>query len=323
MRPRIIDTRRFALIHEAGERFDAIMAAIDTACERYAAEQPPAWSLDVNMPDVSWMRAALCDMWHDGQGNGVSTSKHAGVVAASPALRDDFRRINEAKSAFQDIITAMKDTKPAYNFRTQIKEQIAHRHPGVHEHLKTAGMARLSLKKTWRRVFIVDRDLRRMGIGWYVSGRSIVKISVAEAEKRLLLLSESDPNIAIQLKQLASIPPSEILAWVKPQAPVLRFNFYYDDDDMEENDQGSREQVPPGKNLIGVHSSLPVLVPPYSPNGLLPPLRTPSMFPPPPKKTRKRRSDAKIEEEPFLPSISVHRYLPQKRLYAAQSSRAG
>lgn len=295
----ICDTRRFELIHEAGERFDAIMDAIDVACERYAIEKPPAWSMDVSAPDVIWMRTALCDMWHEGQGSGASTSKHVGIVAASPELRNDFHAINKAKAAFQDVIRAMKQTKPAYNYRTQLKEMVAHRHPAVREHLNAAGMGRLSLKKVWRRIFVFDDPVRHVGIGWYVSGRSIVKISVAEAEKRLIRLGADDPNIAVQLKQLASLPSGEVLAHVKQQTPLLRCNVRFEID--EDNEKGLPASV-------GMNSSMPVLVPPYSSNGLLPPLRTPPAFPPI-KSSRRRRRDAKLEEVPFLPAINVYRYL--------------
>lgn len=295
--PSTPDNRRFALIHEAGERFDDILAAIDAACDQYAIEQPHAWAMETRTADTAWMRGVLVDMWHEQDVPGNCTSKHAGVVAASADLRDAFRSINRAKSAFQAVIDQMKQTKPAYNYRTQLKEMLAHRHPALREHLNTAGMARLSLKKVWRRLFIFDEPVRHVGIGWYVSGRSIVKISVADAEQRLVRLGAEQPHIAIQLKQLASLPSGESLALVRNQTPLLRCNVQFAEDDNGE-----------APKSVGLNSSMPLLVPPTS-SGLLPPLRTPPASPPEPQAKRKRRKDTKIEEEPFLPSISAHRYL--------------
>lgn len=296
--PAPLDSRRFELIHEAGERFDNILSAIEHACERYAAEQPHAWAMETRSPDTEWIRRTLLDMWHERDLPGNFTSRHAGVIAASAELRQAFRAINDAKADFQVVIDQMKQTKPAYNSRTQLKELLAHRHPALREHLNTAGMARLSLKKTWRRLFVFDEPVRHLGIGWYVSGRSIVKISIEEAEKKLLRLGADQDHVDIQLKQLASLPPGEPLALVRNQAPLLRCNVQF-----EESEDGETPKS------VGLNSSMPVVVPPDAYTGLLPPLRTPPSSPPPAKAQRQRRKDTKIEEQPFLPSISVHRYL--------------
>ncbi|WP_075881889.1 hypothetical protein [Vreelandella massiliensis] len=299
------DRRRFELIHQASECFDRILAAIDTVCERYEKEQPHAWAMNTVHTNADWLRRVLSDMWHDAGVAGNATSKHTAVIAASPELREAFHTLNELKGEFHEIADEMKGTQPTYNSQSVLKEEIAKQHPQLRAHLNTAGLARLSLKKTWRRLFVFDEPVRHVGIGWYVSGRSIVKISVEDAEKRLIKLGADQPHVAIQLKKLANLPPGEPLALVRKQSPLLRCNIQFAETD--EN---------PKPRPVAFNSSMPLIVPPDLHTGLLPPLRTPPAQPHEPRGESQRRKDTKVEDSPFLPSICVHRY------YTADSSAA-
>lgn len=289
------DHRRFQMIHEANECFGRLVKAIDDICLQYDHEKPHAWAMSAAHANSDWLRRVLMDMWHEAGISGVVTSKHSGVIAASPVLRQRFDSLNEHKLAFKAIADEIKQTKPVYTSQSQLKEEIGSQYQHLRQHLNTAGLARLSLKKTVRTAYVLEHPIRHIGIGWQTSGRSIVKISVAEAEKRLIKLGADKPHIEIQLKKLASLPPGEPLAMVHKQSPQLRANVHF----------SAIDDNPPARSLA-FNSSLPIIVAPDPRTGLLPSLRTPPSEPS--NHQRERRKDARVDFEPFLPSISVHRY---------------
>lgn len=293
------DHRRFRLIHDASDCFGRLVKAVDDICLQYEKEKPHAWAMSAAHADSDWLRRVLMDMWHEPGISGVVTSKHSGVIAASPVLRKRFNALNEQKQAFKAIADEIKQTKPVYTSQSQLKEEIGTQYQHLRQHLNTAGLARLSLKKTVRTVYVLEHPIRHIGIGWQTSGRSIVKISMAEAEKRLIKFGADKPHIEIQLKKLASLPPNEPLALVHKQSPQLRANVHFAEID----------DAPPPRSLA-FNSSLPIIVAPDPRTGLLPSLRTPPSEPA--NHQRERRKDAKVDVEPFLPSINVHRYLSDR-----------
>lgn len=221
------DYRRFRLIHQAGECFGRLVKAIDDVCAQYERERPQAWAMTAAHANSDWLRCVLMDMWHEAGTSGVLTSKHAGVIAASETLREKFGGLNKQKAMFRAIADEIKQTEPQHNSQSLLKAEVGSQFQYLRQHLNTAGLARLSLKKTIRAVHVLDHPIRHIGVGWQVSGRSIVKISIAEAEKRLIKLGADQPHIAIQLKKLASLPASEPLALVRKQTPQLRANVYF------------------------------------------------------------------------------------------------
>ncbi|BBI61585.1 hypothetical protein HSBAA_28910 [Vreelandella sulfidaeris] len=92
--------------------------------------------------------------------------------------------------------------------------------------LRRNGLARLHLKQSWRQLPIAQAPVSRVRFAWYSSGRSIKRLTVQEAERKLIQLDTDAPHIRIQLRKLASIPSGEILAQVQTQAPLMRANLF-------------------------------------------------------------------------------------------------
>jgi hypothetical protein len=111
-------------------------------------------------------------------------------------------------------------------------------------------------------------------------------------------MGEEKPHIQQQLQQLNTLAQHEILAQIQTQVPVVRANLVF----KLLNEKGHAETVRKAMNV-----SLPLLVPEEE-NPLLPVFNEINEQPPM-TRTRIARSDFKICEEVFLPSLRVHRYL--------------
>ena len=297
------DRRAFALILQAGEQLQVIARAVDKTVALYDDERPDVWSMQTRTPDATWLRTVLMDLWHTDDLPGHFTSRHTAIIAASPSLREAFHAINNEKRAFRAITDEIKNrARNKQTAHSEMKAELARRHPELRAHLNTAGMARLSIKKAWRQVFVFDAPVRSLGLTWHVNGRSIVKLSVAEARAHLEKLGADKEHIQIQLDKLATLPAGEVLAQVHSQTPMLRCNMQFVDPI-----DGSED----GNTRLAMNTSMPIVVPPDLETGMLPPMRTPPHKPRPSNPDRKRRKDAKIESEPFLPSIHAYRYLSE------------
>lgn len=101
------------------------------------------------------------------------------------------------------------------------------------------------------------------------------------------------PHIQVQLRKLAGLPSLEPLVKVQKQAPLMRANLFF------------REALEDGRMRRAINVALPVFIP--SSNGRLPDYNKVAPFPPE-KRTWAKRSDERLEEEPFLPSLHIYRY---------------
>ncbi len=278
------------------EAFDALCASIDTLCRHVDRHPPQLWCLpsDDGQPRsaAAWLREALTDMWyHDGQ-DGRATRNYVGVVAADEALMALAEGVNRCKDHFGEVITQIRTTLPADQL-TAMRAALPLRPSAVNAHLCDDGLARLHLKQCWRRVLIAPAPVARIRLAWYSNGRSIKRLSVQDAEKLLMQLDTSADHVRIQYRKLAALPSDEPLAQVQAQAPLMRANLFY----VEPLDDGRQRQA--------MNIAMPLFVP--SPNGRLPHCNQPPAAPPE-TRTRARRSDSRIDDEPWLPSIRVHRY---------------
>nr|WP_298059760.1 hypothetical protein [uncultured Halomonas sp.] len=307
------DPRYISLIIRIGARFDELVKVIHDTCDLYAKEDPPAWGLGVRKADSEWMRHALLDMWYHEHQEGQSTIKHIGAVAASNELRQAFHRVNEQKAAFQDTMNSLKtlDNRPSERVYSPVKEILAKRHPMFQSYLKGATMARLNVKQTWRRVAVLDRPVGHAGFMWSTSSRAIRRLSVAEAYAMLERNGVDHAHIQVQMRQLASIPPGEVLAQVQELAPLMRCNVRFDTEreaELREIEGRAAEEADEIlSDTAALNVAMPVILPPDE-FGALPTLRTPSARPQSNRKPRQKRKDVKLEPEVFLPTIHVYRY---------------
>ncbi|MFC7367841.1 MULTISPECIES: DNA replication terminus site-binding protein [Vreelandella] len=281
----------YHLLHEIDAQFDQLVATIERAAVLYESCHPPTWRFCRAPGDSSWLREALLDMWHQQGQDGRETRNYIAVIAANDELINEFHTINHAKSHISDLLTRIKQAEP--NALNDVKSRLPRRHPSLNEVLRKSGFARLHLKQCWRHIPIAPAPVSRVRLAWYSSGRSIKRVSVQEAEHKLLQLDSDAPHVRIQLNKLAGIPSNEVLAQVQTQAPLMRANLFF------------VEPLADGHTRRAHNIAMPLIVP--ANEGRLPHLKAPSDTPPT-TRTRAKRRDEKLEDEPFLPSLRIFRY---------------
>ncbi|WP_016913759.1 hypothetical protein [Vreelandella stevensii] len=280
----------YRLLHELDDRFDQLMQAIEQAVSLYETQPLPMWRFD-GLSDPGWLRRALLDMWHQQAQDGRETRNYIGVIAADEALLKAFHDVNHAKQAISDWLRHIKQAHPTA--LSEARQRLPRRHPDLDSVLRQSGLARLHLKQCWRLIPLAEAPVARIRFAWYTSGRSIKRISVQEAEQKLLQLDTDAPHVRIQLRKLASLPSQEVLAQVQNQAPLMRANLFY------------TEPLADGHTRRALNVAMPLVVP--APEGRLPDIKTPPQTAPI-ARTRAKRRDEKLESEVFLPSLRVFRY---------------
>lgn len=273
--------------------FDELVDASQRFCQSLKRERNPCWlPLTEHEKSLGWRpldkaKHFYQDFWYlDGQ-DGRETRSCFGIIAIDDEQLALVTQINDLKLNFKKAIDALKrNQRQAW---TDVRKDLGQRHPLLREQLHYSGLTRLHLKQTWRTLPVIDRTITRIGFNWYQSGRSIQKITVQQAYDALSKMDTSSRHIQTQMSQLGRLASTTPLAKVQTLAPVMRANIFYEE--------------APSRQAMNV--SLPLLI---HGNQGLPAHNIPDMEPPA-ERQRARRSDFKIEEEAFLPSIRVHRYV--------------
>lgn len=289
-------SRQYQLIKQIEVAFDEVVTAVTRACAIFKETHAETWALHTDTPNYEWLHNALLDFWYQDGQDGRETRPYIGMIAAPPSLWTAFAEVNEAKDTFHRLmmdIKAMDETIYA-----PLKGSLLHRHPQVKTNLDGVGLARINLKQAWRHIPMVDKPVKRVNFTWYVSGRSIRRITVAQAERQLMKLGADSAHIQLQLGLLGNLSPGEPLAQVQRLSPAMRANVYYDIE--------TTPNITPLESRRSLNLALPLIVP--ADDGKLPHYRAPAPTPPE-KRTQNRRHDQKIEDMPFLKSIRVHRYV--------------
>lgn len=237
-------------------------------------------------PTLKQANEIITNIWYREKGDGRCTENLYGLIGISSTTLEALKSLNESKQAFQACVKQFRGQKekPAHILQKRAKL--------LAESLERTGLARLHLKQCYRQIPCIEHTPVKIGFSWYSSGRSIKKLSVADAEKRLLKLDHSQPHIQLQLQALGRIPSSEVLIQLQPQVPVMRVNMVWKEEEV----------------LIRKARNCPLpLFFPLDDNQAFPEYNTPSLTPPDTRQ-RQQRSDLIIDPTPFLPSLRVHRY---------------
>ena len=246
------------------------------------------WLLDVaHLNTTAPLAQAFLDLWYQGDQDGRTTRIYPGLVAATENQLQKAVEINQLKTDLRQLINDIKQQD--LSGWKEIQQKLGKRNRQLHESLSSQGIERLHLKQMWRQIPIIDQVPIKISFNWYTSGRSITRVSKQEAYDMLLQLNTEAAHIKMQLAKLASLPESEKLARVQKQAPVLRANLLFEN--------GQRKAM---------NASLPILFLQQD-KQTLPSFIAPSPAPPK-ERNRQVRSDNRLEDEPFLKSIRVHRY---------------
>lgn len=279
-------------------RFEALLVQLDAFCSAVRQDAIlPVWvsrtenelleNLDMRFKAIQIYRA----LWYEDSQDGRETLTCPGIVGASPATLEAARSCNIAKDEFKAAVLALKVLG-----RVETHTAMADLHrrwESVAVAMRRMGAARLNLKQAYRHIPALERRPLKIGFTWSKQGRVIQRTSVAAA-RRLLEQRAETPQTRLELQRLAEIRDPEMLARVRGVCPHLRANLVFT------SEAGSPEVY---RRLM--QAPLPILVP-LRRGERLPEFVTVS--PEPPTTPRLRRADIRIEDEPFLPSVRIHRY---------------
>lgn len=230
-------------------------------------------------------------LWYQDGQEGRETLTCPGIVGADAATLALARQCNAAKDAFKRAVLALKTLpRPQAN---RLMEDLHQRAEPVSRAMRRMGAARLNLKQAYRHIPLLEQRPEKIGFTWSNQGRTIQRTTVAEA-RRLLERRAESPEVNQALAALARVPEHEILARVRSVCPHLRANLLFPGSGQRRLMQAPLPIMIPLR--VGEH--LPEFVPVgVEPSG----------------QQRLRRSDVRIEDQPFLPLIRVHRYLSPYR----------
>lgn len=283
----------YRLLSQLDSCFEMLINSLETLVDLLEEERPACWMLGCRTEADSRERLhqSLKDLWYlDGQ-DGRATRSYPGLVACNAELWEQLGSVNYCKVTFSRAIDAIRRESPEE--LPEARQRLAARHHALHAHLSNEGLARLHLKQSWRQIPGCDAPLDQVRFSWYTSGRSIRRISRKEAEYRLSQMNTEAPHIQIQLKKLAGLAAGEPLAQVQNQAPLMRANLFF------------RNQLPGLPDRKAINIAMPLFL--LTPDGQLPAFNIPATEPPA-MRSRAVRSDNKLGDEPFLPSLRVYRY---------------
>jgi hypothetical protein len=269
----------------------------------------PAWvshtdpevrsNLDMRLKAVQLFQT----LWYEDGQDGRETLTCPGIIGASPETLAAAANCNAAKHTFKDVVQKLK--RVARPDAVSLMLEVQGRDDLVNESMRRIGAARLNLKQAYRRIPVLERCPAKIGFTWSQQGRAIQRTSVAEARQLLQHRCES-PQVQADLERLANLQDTEILARVRSVCPHLRANLVFETG----SDKVERRLM---------QAPLPILVP------LQPGEQLPEFVPISPEPTgnlRLQRSDVRIEEAVFLPSIRAHRYRERYRQWVADKATA-
>ncbi len=280
--------------------FDELALGLAEFCELLKQLNPQCWiALSEEEKDLEHLSKASSyyqDIWYKDQQDGRETRSCYGLVMANEEIIDLATKINLAKDTFKNLVQQIQKTDK--DLWLSQKAQLNSRHQTLRNQLYYTGLGRIHLKQLYRHIPVLKHRPEKIGFTWYSNGRSIKKLTVAAAETKLLAMGEEKTHIQQQLQKLNTLPEFEMLAQIQTQVPVVRANLVY----KITNEKGHIETLRKAMNV-----SLPLLIP--EDNSPFLPSFNQIDNEPPVARTRIARSDFKICEEVFLPSLRVHRYL--------------
>lgn len=280
--------------------FDHLALSLADLCSALDQIKPQCWVAlgdeEQNLDPLTKARSYYQDIWYRDQQDGRETRSCYGLVMANDHIITLANTVNAAKDHFKSLVQDIQKTDK--DFWLSQKAQLNTRHQALRNQLYYTGLGRIHLKQLYRHIPVLAHRPEKIGFTWYSNGRSIKKLSVTQAEKKLLAMGEEKSHIQQQLQKLHNLPEHEVLAQIQTQVPVVRANLVF----KLLNEKGHSEVVRKAMNV-----SLPLLVPEEG-SPLLPKYNQIEEQPPV-SRTRIARNDFKICEDVFLPSLRVHRYL--------------
>ncbi|MEC8444129.1 MAG: DNA replication terminus site-binding protein [Pseudomonadota bacterium] len=276
------------MITELVSAFRQLTQSIDTLTGHLLDEQPLA---HVRLTDneaatdpspLAWACDLISDLSYQGQQDGRTTRTRHGLINATPATQALIADVNKRKQAFTLLARALREHS---NEAWQDACNELNGHP-MRTMLTHSGLTRLHLKQCTRSLLLSTERPLSCRFSWYANGKSIVRISHATAQEKLLALGEHKDHIQAQLHVLGNLRPDTHLAQVQTLAPTVRANLV----------------LPTGRRAL--NCPLPLFIPAQQANEPLPIIKDIELSPPE-GRTRKSRADGRLSESPILPSLRV------------------
>jgi len=228
-------------------------------------------------------------LWYEDGQDGRDTINCPGLVGVSSGTIQTIQSTNGAKDAFKNAVLALKSvTKTEAN---SVMAELNRRNEEVAKTMRRMGAARLNLKQAYRRIPLLEERPLKVGFTWSKQGRTIQRTTVAQV-RGLLERRMITPQLQAEMERLGSIPSSEVLARVRTVCPHLRANVVF----INDNNNLKRRLI---------QAPIPIAV------SLRPGEQLPDFVPvdlEPAGGRRLQRSDMRLEDEAFLPSLRVFRY---------------
>ncbi|WP_415912802.1 DNA replication terminus site-binding protein [Neptuniibacter sp. QD37_11] len=270
------------------EAFEALSSALEALRSAFLTNNAVFHSaFDGINDDTSHAISASLNIWYIAAGDGRNTQKLPGLIGISPEVIPLVNHLNLAKDHFKSTVKHFKGS-------TSVIHEILHKRAQfLATTLESHGLARLHLKQCYRHIPVLDQAPTKVRFNWYSSGRSIRRMKVSDAYSKLQEFDYSLPHISTQLSILASFSPDDYLAQVQEQVPLVRAYITWED----------------GEEILSknMNAPLPIFFPLGQDNKYPPSNQIAST--PPEERSRKKRSDCCISENPLIPSLRLHQYL--------------
>lgn len=270
--------------YKVSEELERLMSHLNELGKAIGQRRPTTWMGWLEQGDpVRQAGLAINDVWReDGPLDPRQTPTRPGLIAAGKDLCALAEEVNEAKSAFADIISALsRKDRRALSFR----EEALALDEGRREVLKRRGLGALSIKSACRKIVVVNEPVARAGFTWSSRSRSIKRVSVRQIQQWLI---EHNRENAPEARALLGLDEGEVLAQIQTQAPMLRVNLVLES----------------GRRLTR-RAQLPL----FLINETMLPIHNEPYPCPPTEDARLPRSDQRRDMEPFIPSLRLYRYL--------------
>lgn len=255
---------------------------------------PPSYATNINDDEKrSLASRSLTAIWNDDLAEVFPPS---GLICCSKETILITNKVNAAKERFEKAVIKLRDSKKPNNSNKKPKNigdavnnairKSRNRDKHIKEGLKTARISRLNLTACYKRIKIVENNLRSISWTWARNHKQIEPITYINAVKEAALL-ENPSAEAIATKLLSSISPSTKLAQVKyKKNPQLRANITY-----RENGDLLKTQAVTSNIILTSDVDLPILKWANENANL-----------------RLSRSDVLIMPEPFIKALNLHLY---------------
>ncbi|WP_137297620.1 hypothetical protein [Psychromonas sp. SP041] len=240
---------------------------------------------------------AYSDIWYLDDEDGRTTRTYQGIISGGDSLIDAARLLNTHKTEFQE---AVKGYTKGMSLN-DIKDVKSYLSSSLHgrKRLVRLNLQRLNLNSCYRKVPYLIEPVNKITYSLLTRGKSIKKLKVSEVREMLKALGGTPPypeRIDIQLNILAQFSDHMEMARIQENSPIIKANISLIERDLD------------GKlKYLSKKPPLPIVLH----SDVLPAYRfyTDSHSNKDDDGFRKIRDDKKLEDEPTIKSLRVHRYL--------------